>query len=206
MKNEITESIYAGFNPLEEDSRGWNSRGVIFEQLIQKVSPSVIVEVGSWKGASAITMCKALQKLNLDCKIYCVDTWLGAEEFWTHLSHTEERDLMLSHGYPQIYYQFLSNIVHSGFQRYVLPLPLPSNIAINVLSYKKVMAELIYVDGSHAYEDVKADITNYLKILRPKGIMFGDDYGAWPGVRKAVQETLEGKFTVVDNSYWVYES
>ena len=204
--NNITSRIYDNFSPLPEDSRGWNSHGIIFEQLIEKCKPSVIVEVGSWKGASAITMCKALQKFNLDCTVYCIDTWLGAEEFWTTLSHTEDRDLMLKHGYPQIYYQFLSNIVHNNFQRYVLPLPLPSNIAFSVLKHKNIQADLIYIDASHTYEDVLQDIKNYKQILKPKGIMFGDDFGAWPGVNRAVRESFGDAIQVNNNNYWVHES
>jgi hypothetical protein len=204
--NNITTHIYDNFSPLPEDSRGWNSHGIIFEQLIEKSKPSIIVEVGSWKGASAITMCRALQKFNLNCTIYCIDTWLGAEEFWTTLSHTEDRNLMLKHGYPQIYYQFLSNIVHNNFQHYILPLPLPSNIAFNVLKHKNIQADLIYIDASHTYEDVLQDIKNYKQILKPTGIMFGDDFGAWPGVKQAVSESFGDSIQVKNNNYWVYES
>lgn len=203
--NKISKSIYDNFLPMAEDSRGWNSNSNVFKDLIIKTNPSVIIEVGTWKGASAITMGSVLKELNLNCKIYCIDTWLGALEFWTDSQNSDERDLMLKHGYPQVYYQFLSNIIHNNLQDYVLPLPLPSNIAYKVLLNDNISADLIYIDGSHEYEDVKCDIENYKKLLSHKGIMFGDDWG-WSGVNRAVSETLFNKFKVIENNYWIYES
>lgn len=198
--------IYDGLCLLPEDSSGWNSNGSIFEQLIDKLRPSIIIEVGSWKGGSAITMCKALKKFELNSNLYCVDTWLGAEEFWTTMKDTPDRNLLLKNGYPQIYYQFLSNIVHHNFQNYVYPLPLPSDIAIGVLKYRNVKADLIYIDGSHTYEHVLNDIKNYMQILKPGGVIFGDDFHSWPGVKQAVTEVFGASIEIVDNNYWIHEN
>jgi hypothetical protein len=49
-----------------------------------------------------------------------------------------------------------------------------------------------YVDGDHRYEGVKADLETYAEVLRPGGILLGDDYGirGWwnDGVKTAVDE------------------
>lgn len=53
--------------------------------------------------------------------------------------------------------------------------------------HDKICADLIYIDGSHEYEDVKKDI----ELWHPRAIkiLCGDDYTeSWPGVRKAVDE------------------
>lgn len=55
---------------------------------------------------------------------------------------------------------------------------------------KDKTADLIYIDGSHEYADVKLDIE--LWYLRANKILCGDDYSPhWPGVRQAVDE-LDG--------------
>jgi cephalosporin hydroxylase len=76
---------YEGF-PLDqwpERLHGWFSDAPVFEEVISKVRPDLIIEVGSWLGASAIHMAGLLKKHGLDeSKIVCVDTWLGAVEFW----------------------------------------------------------------------------------------------------------------------------
>lgn len=48
--------------------------------------------------------------------------------------------------------------------------------------------DLILIDGSHAYPDVKSDSANAIKNLRPGGTIFWHDYGHYLGVSKAVDE------------------
>ena len=185
-----------GFEPLPLDLQGWNSTAPVFKELVTDVKPLVILEVGSWKGASAIHMAHICKELGLVTKIYCVDTWLGAKEFWTMT--TPERDLMLKHGYPQVYYQFLSNVIHEGVDEMIVPIPATSSVGASLVP----QADLIYIDASHEYEDVKRDIEYYWKRLRKGGVMFGDDYGntVFPGVKKAVDEW---DFAVTNNWHWV---
>lgn len=50
----------------------------------------------------------------------------------------------------------------------------------------------VYIDGDHTYEAVKADLEAFRSIIRPGGMIAGDDYGVegwWSnGVTKAVDE------------------
>lgn len=184
---------------------GWNSNDPIFEELIKKTQPKIIIEVGTWLGASAIHMAKIIKSLNLDTKIYCVDTWLGAEEFWTSLNETSDRNLFLKNGYPQVYYQFLSNVFANNVQDIITPIPNTSHIGYLILNYHEIKADLIYIDGSHEYFDVKNDITNYLNLLNSNGIIFGDDFN-WEGVNKAVVEVFGDKYeTKNDFQFWLHK-
>ena len=56
---------------------GWNSYAPIFATLIKRVKPRVIIEVGSWVGASAIHMAKLAGP---ECIMWCVDTFEGSRE------------------------------------------------------------------------------------------------------------------------------
>jgi hypothetical protein len=180
---------------------GWNSYSNIFSKLIDKVRPSVIIEVGSWVGASAIHMAKHCKSISLDTKIYCVDTWLGAEEFWNSARDTQERDLKLKNGYPQIYFDFLANVVEHGVQDMIVPVPNTSHIGSMILKNRGISAGLIYIDGSHDYTDVLGDIKDYYDLLAPEGIMFGDDIG-WHSVRSAVNDSMK-KFEVYEENFWI---
>lgn len=201
--NLITNDIYTGFKPLLPDLRGWNSTHDVFRDLINRTDPATIIEVGTWKGASAIHMADICRSTLRHTHIYCVDTWLGAPEFWTTLADTPERDLHLHHGYPQVYYQFISNVIHGGHTRRITPIPNTSVTGAKILQHMGVQAELIYIDGSHEYEDVKADIRAYLPLLKPGGVMFGDDYSHFTDVARAVQEELP-RHEVVASNYWIY--
>lgn len=198
--------IYNYLELLPEDLHGWNGNSRIFEDLIENLKPSIIVEVGTWKGQSAVTMGKIVNKLNLSTKIYCIDTWLGALEFITTGKDNPELNLLLKNGYPQVYYQFLSNVVHNNLKNTIIPIPTTSSIGWKYLKYHNIEPELIYIDGSHEEEDVIDDIENYFKILKDGGIIFGDDYYTWEGVRNAVN-TFTTKynlsFDVLENNFWV---
>ena len=176
-----------GYEGIPFDGQGWGSDSPAFGALVERVKPGLIIEVGTWKGGSALEMAGHLDRLGLPhARILCVDTWLGALEMWGDQTDPDRfGSLNLRHGYPQLYYQFLANVCHRGQQSRIIPLPLPSLTAAQWLSLRGVRAELIYVDGSHEEEDVAADLANYWDLLAPAGILFGDDY-SWTGVKMAV--------------------
>jgi predicted O-methyltransferase YrrM len=184
---------YAGFDATRRpvDLQGWGSTHPVFAEVIDKVRPRLVVEVGSWKGASAVTMAAAAKAIALaDIEILCVDTWVGSAEHW--LVRDNPRfypSLAVEHGQPTLYRQFLTNIVRSGHADIVTPFPVPSITAAEVLRALKVTADAVYLDAGHGYEDVRADIASWWPLVRPGGILFGDDFSrAWPGLMKAVLE------------------
>jgi len=179
---------YEGFDyqSLPFDEQGWGGNSPVFELLIKRVRPRFIVEVGTWKGASALTMAEACKALELDAQILCIDTWLGALEFWTNTKDSERYlSLDLKHGFPAVYYQFLANVCHRGLQSWIVPFPQTASTAALWLRQYGLEPDMIYVDASHEEEDVYEDIANYFDILKKGGVLFGDDYG-WDGVRLAV--------------------
>ena len=169
------------------DAHGWGGQSPAFRELIARKRPRLIVEVGTWKGASALEMAAATRDLGLATQIVCVDTWLGALEFWNDHNDPERYlSLRLRHGYPSVYYQFLANVCHGGFQDRIVPFPQTASTAALWFRAHGIKAELIYVDASHEEEDVYQDLANYWDILDAGGILFGDDY-SWDGVRLAVE-------------------
>jgi len=175
---------YLGFTPLPERMNGWNSTSVVFRMLIEEIKPRLIVEVGSWLGASAIHMAR-----QCDAEIVCVDTWLGSPEMWGRNSDCY-RQLGIEHGRPTIYDQFLSNVIHSRLQSTITPFPQTSQNAACWFYGSPIKPDLVYIDGSHEYEAVKADIASWASVVRLGGVLFGDDMNAcWPGVEAAVVDS-----------------
>ena len=194
------EDIYRDFVPMPESITGWGGDAPIFKALIQKVKPKVIIEVGSWKGQSTITMAEACKAYQIDSVIICVDTWLGSEE---HILQCR-RELAPANGFPTLYYQFLSNVVRRGVQEWIVPLPTTSLIAANVLACLDIKADLIYIDASHQYEAVMADLKAFTPLLAKGGTLFGHDY-CWESVRNAVVnfcKNIGAKHTKIDD-FWI---
>jgi len=182
---------------------GWNYENQIFENLVKEINPRVIIEVGSWKGMSAIKLYKAAENISKDFNLYCVDTWLGASEHMDDMSHGglfEKR-----HGYPMLYFQFLSNMQHQNCLENLHPMPNTSANCARWFGKKKIKADLIYVDGSHEIPDVYYDCCNYWELLSPGGIMFGDDirYGPVEACVNNFCELVKINKTEIDNNYWL---
>jgi predicted O-methyltransferase YrrM len=49
-------------------------------------------------------------------------------------------------------------------------------------------ADLVFIDGSHAYDYVVCDTKTALKLIKPTGIIIWHDYGEWDGVTKALNQ------------------
>lgn len=205
--NKIDKTIYNNFKPLPLQLTGWNGTKPIFRELIEKLKPTTIIEVGTWKGQSAITMGNAVREFGLNTTIHCVDTWLGAIEFWTTGRNTGERNLSTLYGYPQVYYQFLSNVVHSNLQDVILPFPNTSENGYRYFKHFNITAQMIYIDASHEEDDVYKDLNNYYDLLENNGILFGDDYQKdWPGVINSVNKFSQERnmeLEIVGNNFWI---
>ena len=176
----------------------------IFEELIAGLRPNVILEVGSYKGKSAIQFANLCKKHNVPAKVFCVDTWLGSAE------HADSDDLMKVNGWPTMFYQFLANVVHTGHQDCIVPMPMDSMSNYRVMKAIIIFVPLIYIDAGHFYESVYADIKHYWEVLEDGGVMIGDDYepDKWPDVVQAVKDFFGDDFTVVQeskksNSNWI---
>ena len=182
----------------------------IFEELIDRLKPKIIVEVGSWKGRTATHMASLLKQQNLDAVVICVDTWLGGIEHFTKLKDDSTWGLnkYKQHGYPNLYFQFLSNVMRSGVEEYIVPLPTTSSIGAKWLELNNIKADLIFIDASHEEEDVYQDLTNYWNLLAEDGVMFGDDWHVeWSGVISAVDRFAKEKnlSLEVNKDIWLFE-
>ncbi|KAK3257414.1 hypothetical protein CYMTET_33498, partial [Cymbomonas tetramitiformis] len=129
--------VYSGLELQPLDLSGWSPNYTVYEKAVQLTRPRLAVEVGVWKGRSATYIAHAMMNVTGGGLLLCVDTWLGALEFWTlRFSggyQDPTRDLALRNGYPQIYYTFLSNVVQSNLKEVIQPLPMTSRTAAELL-------------------------------------------------------------------------
>jgi|HubBroStandDraft_4_1064222.scaffolds.fasta_scaffold00046_69 SAM-dependent methyltransferase len=190
---------YPAQPPLPFDGFGWNSTERIFETLIRRLKPSVILEVGSWYGASAIHMARlALNQrgpLDPPVEVIAIDTFLGSVYMWQNAEFDKHR----VNGRIDVYPQFLSNVIWTGLTNTITPLPLDSVNAAYLLGQAGVVADLIYIDGGHEYEHVMQDIACYKDLLRPGGVLLGDDAN-FPDVHRAAVDSIPG-FEIHDRKF-----
>lgn len=192
----FTPSVYGVVGP---DSSGWGIDESL-ARIMERARPRFMVEVGSWKGASAIQHAKQMRGMHGSdtcIMLLCVDTWLGTTVAWESPDMENPKwgnTLYLRNGYPSVYYQFLYNVVHERVEDIVVPLPLPGVMGAIFLERKRATPDAIYIDGCHDEICVRQDLESWFPLLNAKGagILFGDDYDK-AGVKRAVASFCTSK-------------
>ena len=140
-RTELIDKLWLGEDPFrgfptkayQVDHHGWNSLHRYLGRAVDEVKPKLIVEIGVWKGGSVLTLAGRVRELGLDAVVIAIDTWLGSSENWN--DPTMRPELGIEGGYPKLYYKFVANVFDRGLQDYVVPLPLDSVNAFEVLRH-----------------------------------------------------------------------
>lgn len=202
---------YRSINPLP--SYFWRSWFDISDKqglnyFITKIKPKVIIELGSWFGESAIFQATLLPE---NGTLYAIDNWIAQADIEAHI-HIMKRngDNELANKVPELYHQFLSNVINAGQAHKIIPVRMKTLEAAKALDIK---ADLIYVDASHDEESVYQDIINWYDKLNEDGIMCGDDWiyadpitnipGVQLGVKKAAKQL--GLDIKTHGTFWYFD-
>lgn len=156
---------------------GWATFWPLYKMAVENAPDEAhFCEIGSWLGKSATYMAVEIANSGKRIQFDCVDPW---EDGGPDLKHK-------AHLFPEpLYDMFLNNI--EPVKEYINPIRKPSLSAAR--SYKKASLDFVMIDGSHVYEDVKADIKAWLPKIKPGGIIALDDVN-WNGPRTAMKELL----------------
>lgn len=157
-KLNVSEEVQEVMQTVE----GWitEKEGELLYRLAQQCSgKGVIVEIGSWKGRSTLCLAKGSRKGN-NVSVYAVDT------------HTEN----IIGGSVITFDDFQHNIQRSGMDNIVVPIIKTSTDAAREFQQP---VELLFIDGAHEYEAVKADVEWWGAKLVDGGILAIHDTIAW---------------------------
>jgi hypothetical protein len=181
---------------------------IVFKEIINRVKPNVIIELGSFLGYSTLKMLDECKGLNISTTCICIDTWLGgADHLINYTKGTDDtfyKYYKLDNGISGVFDQFCINILNASYDKNVIPLPNTTDNAFIYLNYLDIKSDVIYVDASHTEEQTYTDIKNYNKLLNKSGVMFGHDIN-WVPVKNAVERFCqENNFTYKTyyNKYW----
>jgi hypothetical protein len=163
-----------------------------FYSSLVKIYPSgsKFVEVGSWRGRSSCFLGVEIYNSGKNIKLDCVDTWEGSEE---HVGY----DILNNDG---LYKEFIKNI--SPISDIITPIRMKSLDAAKL--YEDESIDVVFIDASHRYEDVREDLIAWYPKVKKGGIFSGHDYPSWPEVVRAVDEYFpENNFTSSENC-WIH--
>jgi predicted O-methyltransferase YrrM len=162
-----------------------NIEGFMTEVCLQWLSKTAqtmagILEVGSHYGRSTHALLSGCRG-----QVIAVDPWQGT---------TRE-------GKPrqQVFEQFIRNV---GYFPNLGVLRMPSSAAARL--FRGQSFDMVFIDGNHAYDYVKADIEAWLPKTRK--LICGHDFSKnWPGVVQAVEELFPDRYELVGDrcSIWM---
>ena len=143
-------------------------------------SDMVACEIGSFAGVSSRLIASYVKQL------YCVDAWATYPDVSDeHLIEGEKRFDIVAAEVPNM-----------------VKLKLDSVLALSAFSDKYF--DFIYIDGWHAYEQVKKEIQVAITKIKDGGIIAGHDYLNIPDVAKAVNEIFSGyEIETYSDSSWL---
>lgn len=170
-----------------KEIQNWFNYELVFDRAIKNAQDGArFVEIGVWKGGSTAYMGVEIYNSKKKIQYDAIDTFEGSRE----------------HGEVHGLYEEAYNNLKSLIDLKVVNL-IKSHSLEAVKKYEDESIDFCFIDGSHEYEDVKADILAYLPKVKKGGILSGHDYDRiWSGVIQAVDEVL-GTVEVLNGS-WIY--
>lgn len=155
---------------------GWcrPEQGEWYASLVGDLKGGTVVEVGVYGGMSISYAADAA--IAGGTTIHAVDPWErrfeeGTDD-WVRLSG--------------VHRDFAAFLDACDLRGHVVEVPEFSVEASR--SFADGSIDLLYVDGGHTYDDVRADLEAWWPKVRPGGLVLGDDYKAFEGVARAADE------------------
>jgi len=133
-------------------------------------------EIGSYVGASACCFGAALASMKPEdsSKIFCIDTW---------------QNNAMTEGNRDTWKAFRKNT--DSYKKNIVPVRGFSTDVVGELKGHVSNLDLLFIDGDHSYEGVKADWEAYKVLLREGSTVIFHDIGWAEGVKRVVQEDVE---------------
>lgn len=175
-----------------QNIQGWFNYEDIYDTAVQMADQKAhFVEIGSWRGKSTCYLGVVIANSGKDIQLDCVDTWKGS---LTEDVHQNDPAVIND----TLYDEFLENVKPFPFVK-----PIRATSMEAAAQYADESLDFVLIDGSHEYEDVIDDITEWLKKVKPGCMLAGDDY-EWPGVKRAVTELLPTAEVIHGPGLWIY--
>jgi len=137
--------------------------------LTALLRPRVIVELGTFTGVSYCAFCQAVGQIQLDTRCYAIDTWKGDAQTGFY----DEKVLIELRRYHDPRYSQFSSLIQGTFDEGL------SHFAAGSI-------DLLHIDGTHGYEDVRHDFESWLPKMSTEGVILMHDiceravgFGVW---------------------------
>jgi predicted O-methyltransferase YrrM len=165
---------------LVDGVEGWLTEAearALYSLALACTGAGAIVEIGSWKGRSTICLASGSRDGG-GGHVYAIDPHTGSPEHHAELGSVNTVD------------EFRANIAVAGVDHLVTPLVATS---LDAGAGFDQPVELLFVDGAHEYDAVRADLELWLpKVVEGGFVAVHDSFIEQGGPRRAIRELLIG--------------
>lgn len=187
-------NIYANYQPpptQQEGAYATHIQAATLERLLALLGkpPRMGLEVGSYVGHGACVLGAFVKQYN--GLLLCIDTWCGDVNMW--LGSAFASTMGKEDGNPDLYHHFMSRIMDAGLQDTVIPLRVSSVVAARMLKVMGYKIDFAYLDSAHEAGETFLEMNLYYDLLRPGGVLLGDDFSWFPAVKYDVLKFMEFK-------------
>jgi hypothetical protein len=191
MTNKRFKKIDHYYHSLE----GWfNMEKQYLELLDATPEGGTFVELGCYKGKSTSFIGVEIHKRKRDINFFAIDSFQGAT------NSTDANEIKAYEGISEIEESYTYNVSLIGNK--IKTIVSLTDEAAQYFDDGSV--DVVFVDGGHSYEVVKADILAWLPKVKKGGILAGHDFNAWQGVNKAVTEIFGTPHKVENDCWFIY--
>lgn len=174
---DLTTPVYLGPRIERYLGDSWCMHLPFAYDLMRELAPKVFVELGVKQGESYFAFCQSAAENKISVRCYGVDSWRG--------------DVQTGNLDPEIEHEVARyNWRYSSFSE------------LKVMLFEEALGEfadgsidLLHIDGTHTYSDVRTDFESWLPKLSPNGVILFHDvavrdggFGVWK-----VWEEISGK-------------
>ncbi len=127
-------------------------------ELVGRLRPRVLVELGTYSGSSFAAFCQAAEACGANTRCHGIDLWEGD----IHMGKFDEALFNEIHGYVSSRYPSIANLVRKNF-----------NAA--VADFADGSVDLLHIDGTHTYDAVANDFNTWLPKMSERGVVLFHD-------------------------------
>jgi len=164
----------------------WFTYPNLYSEMVRRFATgSRFVELGCHRGKSTSYLAVEIANSGKRIDLYCVDIWLDVTQ----------RDAFFENMQPVRDY-------------YTAAMHMSTMEAVKL--FPDEYFDFVFIDAFHSYEAVRDDIIHWLPKVKPGGVLAGHDYcveepDTWPGVVRAVNQTLPMDKVRLSESCYIYE-
>lgn len=148
------------YNPEMMKYSPWSGHRAFAYDYVVNVRPNRIVELGSYYGCSAFSFLQAIKDYKLNTEFWAIDTWAG--DSFTKTDYQEDIYGHYKVVHDACFTEQRSNMLRMTFDE-------------AISEFEDETIDLLHIDGSHLYEDVKHDFEAWRCKVKKKGAIFFHD-------------------------------